>query len=226
LGPYIDFLLFFFTVVDQRRTQHSPIQRRYQRVSENDHRNSLESDFTCFSFGINGTSSSIGNNNNSNNNNDNNDSNTDDHRTIKVFGFPSSLSDLIRTHFEKYGRIEESRYSPGNWLIIRYASPSSAASALKSNGMVLVDTFIIGVTAAPTQIPLAQQPSVATTSTNSFISIIPTDDNGKNDKLVTLGSGKAGMSVVGCPTINPTGAAVIPQTTGWIGFIKDALFAW
>lgn len=177
-----------------------------------------DSDFTCFTFGI---SSSSGDNNN-----DSNSKHTDDHRTIKVFGFPSSLSDLIRTHFEKYGRIEESRYSPGNWLLIRYASPSSAASALKSNGMVLVDTFMIGVTVAPTQIPLAQQSSVATSSTDSFISIIPTDDSGKNEKLVTLGSGKAGMSVVGCPTINPTGTAVIPQTTGWIGFIKDALFAW
>ncbi|KAI8339063.1 hypothetical protein BC941DRAFT_421985 [Chlamydoabsidia padenii] len=149
-----------------------------------------------------------------------NNSTTDDLRTIKIFGFPSGLGDVILSHFEKYGRIEESRYSPGNSLTIRYAYPASVTAALKSNGMILADTFMIGVTMVTdtNQIP-------STPKKNSFTNIVPTSlDN--NRKPVELGSGQVGIMDLGCNTINPTGPASIVQTTGWIGFLKDALFSW
>ncbi|ORZ11961.1 hypothetical protein BCR42DRAFT_420957 [Absidia repens] len=175
----------------------------------------------------------------------------DEIRTIRIFGFPPNLSDTLRTHFEKYGRIEASQHSPGNWLSILYASPTSATTAVaKSNRMVIADTFMIGVTLATTNLkPIPSKSLLARKPTDHhhqeqphdhhvYKSIHPVTDgvfaNRSSKKpsspstttTTTAGTGKAGVSVAGGPTVATSNRASIPQTTGWIGFFKDILFDW
>ncbi|CAO3576386.1 unnamed protein product [Absidia cylindrospora] len=171
----------------------------------------------------------------------------DEIRTIRIFGFPPNLSDTLRTHFEKYGRIEASQHSPGNWLSILYASPTSATTAVaKSNRMVIADTFMIGVTMATTNLkPIPSKSLLTRTPADHhphhhqdhpvYKSILPVTDGvfadrsskkKKPSSTTTVGTGKAGVSVAAGPTVATSNRASIPETTGWIGFFKDILFDW
>ncbi|KAI8096537.1 uncharacterized protein BX664DRAFT_382971 [Halteromyces radiatus] len=169
------------------------------------------------------------------------DSNNDEIRTIKIFGFPPNMITNVRKHFERYGKIEDSQYSPGSWLSIRYEKPASATQALDSNEKIMAETFKIGVTLANENLRSSSAISASLTkadgsstqeqqkSSNVFKDIHPKTDSvfaKRDDKQKGVGSGRTGISVIASPSIGQHSKVTTPQTTGWIGYIRDLLFTW
>ncbi|KAI9307701.1 hypothetical protein BJ944DRAFT_8488 [Cunninghamella echinulata] len=66
--------------------------------------------------------------------------------TVSIFGFPPEMADAIFEHFVKCGEVAERAHNGGNWMNIRYTTPEGAMNALKNNGRMLLNNYIIGVT--------------------------------------------------------------------------------
>ena len=67
--------------------------------------------------------------------------------TIKVFGLSLDNVSNILAHFSKFGEIVRYEVSPlgGNWIVIQYKSEFGATHALSQNGILIDDTYMIGV---------------------------------------------------------------------------------
>jgi len=76
---------------------------------------------------------------------------------VRIFGFPSEITDLVLKVFSKYGNIHqhstsegaERRIMGGNWLQITYSDPESAARAVAANGTVVGGAYMVGCVHAP-----------------------------------------------------------------------------
>ncbi|CDH55611.1 predicted protein [Lichtheimia corymbifera JMRC:FSU:9682] len=154
---------------------------------------------------------------------------------INVFGFAPDSKQAILDHFSKFGKILEHE-SKGNWIMIRYASRDSAQQSLESNGKAIAGDHIIGVTTAASRKRTTSEESIKPTSTR----IVPfgqAKDLYKKPEAkkpvttspggVTLGSGKVGLSVLGCPSITPSGDITLVSSGKSItSNIKELLFEW
>lgn len=120
--------------------------------------------------------------------------------------------------------------------MIRYASRDSAQQSLESNGKAIAGDHIIGVTTAASRKRTTSEESIKPTSTR----IVPfgqAKDLYKKPEAkkpvttspggVTLGSGKVGLSVLGCPSITPSGDITLVSSGKSItSNIKELLFEW
>ncbi|EPY50922.1 nucleoporin Nup40 [Schizosaccharomyces cryophilus OY26] len=83
-------------------------------------------------------------------------------RSVIVFGFPPELTTQVLNEFSRFGKIVNQhsltastsalpglKNAHGNWLQLTYAEPSSAATAVQSNGMIIHDSFMVGCIYSP-----------------------------------------------------------------------------
>lgn len=152
---------------------------------------------------------------------------------INVFGFAPDSKQAILDHFSKFGKILEHE-SKGNWIMIRYASRDAAQQSLESNGKAIAGDHIIGVTTAASRKRATSEESIKPTSTR----IVPfgqAKDLYKKPEAkkpattngVALGSGKAGLSVLGVPSVSPSGDITLVSSGRSItSNIKELLFEW
>ncbi|KAI9337435.1 hypothetical protein BD770DRAFT_448535 [Pilaira anomala] len=135
-------------------------------------------------------------------------------KTVRVFGYPSNLLHNIIEHFMTYGNIVEYRESPGNWVSITYESSTSALAALKSNGIIISKTYMIGVSMEE------NSPSTVTHD------IIPLDSNERVFKNAHgLGNGKVGLSVADKNNTLHT-SNKITSGGGIMSKLNDTFFGW
>lgn len=135
--------------------------------------------------------------------------------TIKVFGYPSNLTHNVIQHFVEYGKIEKYEQAPsGNWVLITYENNASAIAALKSNGVVISKSHLIGVILheTPPDTIVTQRVIPVEEATGLFK---PIQVKNKSD----LGSGKAGVSTMN----NANNQAV---EGGFFSYIKESIFGW
>lgn len=109
-----------------------------------------------------------------------------------------------------YGKIEEYRESPGNWVTITYESSTCALAALKSNGIIISRTYMIGVSMEE-EAPIVTQ------------GVVPLDSNESVFKNIHgLGSGKVGVSITD-PSHVSTG---VTSSGSIMSKLKDTFFGW
>ncbi|KAI9272359.1 hypothetical protein EDC94DRAFT_596182 [Helicostylum pulchrum] len=131
-------------------------------------------------------------------------------KTVRVFGYPSNLLHNVIEHFMTYGKIEEYHESPGNWVTITYESSTSALAALKSNGIIISKTYMIGVSMEE-EAPIVTQ------------GVVPLDVNESVYKSNQgLGNGKVGVSI-NSPSHVSNG---IISIGGIMSKLKDTFFGW
>lgn len=114
-----------------------------------------------------------------------------------------------------YGNIVEYHESPGNWVSITYESSTSALAALKSNGLIISKTYMIGV---------SMEENSPTTVTHD---IIPLDSNESVFKKNPhgLGNGKVGLSVADKNSTFHTSNQII-SGGGIMSKLNDTFFGW
>ncbi|KAI9264343.1 hypothetical protein BDA99DRAFT_509078 [Phascolomyces articulosus] len=167
--------------------------------------------------------------------------------SIYVFGFPVNTEQKIIDHFSTYGEIVKHEKSPtGNWMTIRYSKPEFAQNALKSNDVVITGDHFIGVTRGTNKKSLAEQAAAEAAQAEvkkNVARVIPFEEakdlykkpggNKKPDSTAAtttssdgLGSGKAGLSVLNIPTVNPRGDIKLIKDNSLLSKVKDFLFEW
>jgi hypothetical protein len=128
-----------------------------------------------------------------------------------VFGYPPNLVHNVIQHFSNYGKIEKYQEGPGNWITITYETNSMALSALKSNGMAISKSYLIGVSLEKEEAEVQVEHVVPMDVSNGvFKKTTPVSKNG-------LGSGKVGVSAE-----NKDNAS----TGSFVSRLKDTFFGW
>ncbi|KAI7853208.1 hypothetical protein BDC45DRAFT_158470 [Circinella umbellata] len=167
--------------------------------------------------------------------------------SIYVFGFARNTEQKVLSHFSSYGKIVNHEKSTlGNWIVIRFDSPTSAQKALDSNGISINnDTNIIGVTRG-TNNKKSQQSAIETAQEKirkNSSRVIPFEqakdlykkpESAKKSAATGstvndgLGSGKAGLSVLNVPTVNSaTGGDIkLIKDVGLLSRVKDFFGNW
>ncbi|KAG2222692.1 hypothetical protein INT45_013506 [Circinella minor] len=167
--------------------------------------------------------------------------------SIYVFGFARNTEQKVLGHFSSYGKIVNHEKSTlGNWIVIRFATPTSAQKALDSNGISINgDTDIIGVTRG-TNNKKSQQSAIETAQDKirkNSSRVIPFEqakdlykkpESAKKSSATGpavndgLGSGKAGLSVLNVPTVNSaTGGDIkLIKDVGLLSRVKDFFGNW
>lgn len=67
---------------------------------------------------------------------------------ITVYGFPSSGTSIILSHFSQCGTIVDKKFAPqnGNWIHLRFASSLECEKALNYHERIIGNNLMIGVT--------------------------------------------------------------------------------
>lgn len=65
---------------------------------------------------------------------------------ITVFGFPSTSTSIVLSHFSGCGTILEKVCSSGNWIHLRFSSRGECDKAMLYNGKIIGNNIMIGVT--------------------------------------------------------------------------------
>ncbi|KAG0163591.1 Nucleoporin nup35, partial [Apophysomyces sp. BC1034] len=142
--------------------------------------------------------------------------------TVNVFGILPNLIPDALLHLSKYGDIVEHHQTPGNWVSVRYASSEAARNAVNSNGVIVGQNHMLGVVLAPAD---HGEPK-----TNVSVIVSGKDIYKKLDvskpASIELGSGKAGVSVLGRPSVCSAGVIEKARDVGIIHKVKETLFGW
>ncbi|KAI8145892.1 hypothetical protein BJV82DRAFT_602651 [Fennellomyces sp. T-0311] len=154
--------------------------------------------------------------------------------SVYVFGFARNTEQTIIDHFGTYGKILDHHMSTGNWIVIRYHTAESAEKALKSNGTAITGNHIIGVTRGTNKKTSAVAESSGSTDKDKTSRVIPFDEakdlykkpEVKKAAADGLGSGKAGLSVLNVPTVNPPADIKLIKDNGVMTQIKDFFREW
>ncbi|KAF7725538.1 Nucleoporin nup35 [Apophysomyces ossiformis] len=142
--------------------------------------------------------------------------------TVNIFGIlPNMIPDAL-LHLSKYGDIVEHHQTPGNWISVRYASSEAARNAVNSNGVIIGQNHMLGVVLAPSD---HGEPKMNVSVIRSGKDLYKKLDVSK-PKTIELGSGEAGVSVLGRPSVRPAGVVEKAKDVGIIHKVKETLFGW
>lgn len=65
---------------------------------------------------------------------------------VTVFGFPSTSTSIVLSHFSGCGTILDKVCSSGNWIHLRFSSRGECDKAMLYNGKIIANNIMIGVT--------------------------------------------------------------------------------
>ncbi|KAG1143018.1 hypothetical protein G6F37_006969 [Rhizopus arrhizus] len=137
--------------------------------------------------------------------------------SIRVYGFPTHLTDDLKRHYEKYGNVVDCRRSLSDWITVTFDNHASALQALKTNS-----TEIRGY-----NVRIIPNPEPSTTIRQGVITLEESNNLLKqSQKPSELGQGKEGITAFDGHTNQNVEGMMRPVDNGFMAKLKETFFGW